>query len=81
MGLRQVSVAAQYDHLNLRFVDVCDAVEDRQDVVGLGLDEVLHIQVGADRAAKRLLAIVECLELYRHREQALQVDRISVAGD
>jgi hypothetical protein len=54
----------------LRVVDVWDAIEDRLDVVDLGLDEVLHVQVRADRAAERLLAIVECLELYRHREQA-----------
>ncbi len=55
--------------------------QDRLDVIDLGLDEVLHVQVGADRAAERLLAIVERLELYRCQEQAPQVDRIGVAGD
>ncbi len=70
VDLGRVGAATQDDHLNLRVVDVWDAIEDRLDVVDLGLDEVLHVQVRADRAAERLLAIVECLELYRHREQA-----------
>jgi hypothetical protein len=64
VDLRRVGVATQDDHLNLRVVDVRDAVEDRLDVVDLGLDEVLHVQVGADRASERLLAVVERLELY-----------------
>jgi hypothetical protein len=62
-------------------VDVRDAVEDQLDVVDFGLDEVLHIQVGADLVAERLLTIVERLELYRCREQPSQVDRVGVAGD
>jgi hypothetical protein len=70
VDLGRVGTGTQDDHLNLRVVDVRDAVEDRLDVVDLGFDEVLHIQVRADRAADRLLAVVERFELYRHREQA-----------
>jgi hypothetical protein len=51
------------------------------DVVDLGLDEVVHVYVEADRAAERLLAVIVCLELYRGREQASQDDHVGVAGD
>jgi hypothetical protein len=81
VDLGRVDVATQDDHLNLHIVDVRNAIEDQLDVVNLRLDEVLHLQVGADRAVKCLLAIIERLELYRHREQALQDDRVDVAGD
>ncbi len=74
VDLARVGAARQNDHLNLRVIDVQDAVEDWLDVVDHSLDEVLHVQVGVDRAAKRL-------ELYRHLEQAPQDDRIGVAGD
>ncbi len=52
----------------MQVVDVWDAVEDRLDIVDLGLHEVLHVHVGADQASKRLLAVVKHLELYRCRE-------------
>ncbi len=81
VDLGRVGVVAQDEHLNLQVVDVRDAVEDRLDVVDLGLDEVLHVQVGADRAVERLLAVVEHLELYRCREQVPQDDCIGVAGE
>ncbi len=64
VDLGRIGTAVQDDHLSLRVVDVRDAVEDQLDVVDLGPDEVLHVQVEADRAAERLLAVVERLELY-----------------
>jgi hypothetical protein len=81
VDLGRVGAPTQHDHLNLRVVDVRDAVEDRLDVVDLGLDEVLHVQVGANQVTEQLLAVIECLELYQHREQASQDDRVGVAGD
>jgi hypothetical protein len=71
VDLGRIGAATQNDHFNLRVVDVRDAIEDRLNVIDLGLDEVLHVQVRADRAAERLLAIVVRLELYRRREQAV----------
>ncbi|CAK9869741.1 unnamed protein product [Sphagnum jensenii] len=81
VDLGRVGTAAQDDHLSLRVVDVWDAVEDQLDVVDLSLDEILHVQVGADRATERLLVVVKRLELYRRREQAPQVDRVGVVTD
>ncbi len=46
VDLGQVNAVAQDDHLSLR-----DAIKDRLDVVDLGLDEVLHVQVETDRTA------------------------------
>jgi hypothetical protein len=46
VDLGRVGVATQDDHLSLRVVDVRDAVEDQLDVVNIGLDDVLHVQVG-----------------------------------
>ncbi len=43
VDLRRVGVVTQNDHLSLRVIDVRDVVEDRLDVVDLGLDEVLHV--------------------------------------
>ncbi len=65
----------------MQVVDVRDVVEDRLDVVDLGLDEVLHVQVGADWATECLLAVVKPLELYQCREQAPQVDHVGVIRD
>jgi hypothetical protein len=63
VDLGRVGTATQDDHLSLRVVDVRDAVKDRLDVVDFGLDEVLHEQVEADRAAERaaerLLVVVK----------------------
>jgi hypothetical protein len=81
VDLRRIVAPAQNDHLNLRIVDVRDAVQDRLDIVDLGLYEVLHVQVGADRAAERLLAIIESLELYRRREHGSQDNHVGVASD
>ncbi len=81
VDLGQIGTAAQDDHLSLRVVNVRDAVEDWLDVVDLGPDEVLHVQVGANRATERLLAVVERLELCQRREQASQVDRVGIAAD
>jgi hypothetical protein len=64
INLGRVGTNAHDDHLSLHVIDVQDAVEDRLDVVDLGLDEVLHIQVKVDRAAEHLLTVVERLELY-----------------
>ncbi len=68
VNLERVGAAALDDHLSLRVVDVRDAVEDRLDVVNLGLDELPHVQVEADWATERLLTVLECFELYRCRE-------------
>jgi hypothetical protein len=72
----------------LQVIDVWDAVKDRLDVVDLGVDEVLHEHVGADRAAERLLVVVEHLlvvvehlELYRRWEKTSQVDHVGIAND
>jgi LytS/YehU family sensor histidine kinase len=43
VDLGRVSAATQNDHLNLQVVDVQDAIEDRLDVVDLGLDEVFSL--------------------------------------
>jgi hypothetical protein len=64
VDLGRVGAATQDDHLIMWVVDVQDAIEDRLDVVDLGLDEVLHVQVRADQASERLFLIVERLELY-----------------
>jgi hypothetical protein len=64
VDLGRVGAATQDDHLIMWVVDVQDAIEDRLDVVDLGLDEVLHVQVMADQASERLFLIVERLELY-----------------
>ncbi len=81
VDLRRVGTTTQDDHFNLRVVDVRDVVTNRLDVVDPGLDEVLHVQVDANRAAERLLAVVEHFELYRRREQTSEVDRVGIVGD
>jgi hypothetical protein len=64
VDLGRIGAAMQNDHLNLWVVDVRDAVKHRLDVVDLGVDEVMHVQVRADRTAERLLVVVVRLELY-----------------
>jgi hypothetical protein len=64
IDLGRVGGVTQDDHLSLWVIDVRDAVDDRLDVVDLGLDKILHVQVGPDRAVEHLLVVVERLELY-----------------